>query len=78
MQKLFYFMVAWKLSRWVDEHETVLYKHREPLTIQAVSIWLHSYSTTLPKRGRVDERGTLPRKKKLLDLHSLINIKMID
>lgn len=26
MQKLFYSMVAWIPSRWVDEHETALYR----------------------------------------------------
>lgn len=56
MQKLFDFMVAWIPSRWVDEHETVLYKQREPLSIQAASIWLYSNNPALFKRDRVEER----------------------
>lgn len=56
MQKLFDFMVAWIPSRWVDEHETVLYKQREPLSIQAASIWLYSNNSALFKRDRVEER----------------------
>lgn len=34
MQKPCYFVVAWIPSRWVGEHETALYKQREPLSIQ--------------------------------------------
>lgn len=51
-------MVAWIPSRWVDEHKTVLYKQREPLSIQAASIWLYSYDTALSERDRVQERET--------------------
>lgn len=59
MQKLFYFMVAWIPSRWVDEHEAVLYKQREPLSIQAASICLYNYNPALSKRDRAEERERL-------------------
>lgn len=39
-------------SRWIDEHEAVLYKQREPLSILAASIWPHNYSTALFNRHR--------------------------
>lgn len=57
MQKLFYSTVAWIPSRWVDEHETALYKQREPLSIGAASIWLYSCNVALSERDRVEEGG---------------------
>lgn len=78
MHKLVSYMVAWIPSRWLDEHKTVLYKRREPLSIQAASIWLRSYNTALPERDRVQERVTQrERERALFELQNLINIKII-
>lgn len=49
-------MIAWIPSRWVDEHETALYKQRGPLSIQVASIWLYSCNTASSKRGGGEER----------------------